>query len=118
MDFVAKAIIPGGHGFRPDRTNDMDTILIARGPRFKTIKGSNVNLPEYLADVNPVESIEKKIPGSFNAITKNTIVSDPHTPYFVGLIQNLDIYPMLCKVLGIVPNPNDGSDSLLQYVID
>jgi hypothetical protein len=35
----------------------------------------------------------------------------------LGLVNNLDIYGLMCRLLGITPELNDGEDTLHQQVI-
>jgi hypothetical protein len=35
----------------------------------------------------------------------------------LGLINNLEIYGLMCRLLGITPERNDGEDTLHQQVI-
>jgi hypothetical protein len=35
----------------------------------------------------------------------------------LGLVHNLEIYSLLCRLLGIVPEPNDGEDRLHVQVL-
>jgi hypothetical protein len=36
----------------------------------------------------------------------------------LGLVHNLEIYSLLCRLLGIVPERNDGEDTLHSQVIE
>jgi len=38
-------------------------------------------------------------------------------PAQLGLVQNVEIYGLLCKLLGIVARPNDGDDTLSVQVL-